>query len=261
MAQGKSQEMTDGSPIILIVDNEDDIRLSLRVFFRTAGYSVLEANNGAKALELLRAAKIDVLLTDYLMSPVSGLDLLRSVKAEQPEVRVVLFTGYSSEDVVIEALRAGADEFFKKPFNYTSLRSAVENILQRRDALRRPERDVGFLVREEKEIVLDNEPKKIPGVVNQLLVNAGKFLNKARCRELSVALYEIILNAVEHGNLEISYQEKSSSLSSGEYERLIEARQAEPRLAARKVFIGYLLNDDGLHFTIRDEGEGFNWRE
>lgn len=253
--------MPGGPPIILIVDNDDDIRGSLTSYFQKAGYEVLEASNGANALEYLRNAKIDVLLTDFLMSPVSGLDLLRNVKREHPEVRVVLFTGYSTEDVVIEALRSGVDEFFKKPFNYSSLRTAVENILQRRDALGRLERDVDSLVREEKAIVLDNEPKKIPGVVNQLLVNAGKFLDKVRCRELSVALYEIILNAVEHGNLEISYQEKSSSLDSGNYEKLIEARRADPRLAARKVFIDFLLNGEGLQFTIRDEGKGFNWRE
>jgi anti-sigma regulatory factor (Ser/Thr protein kinase) len=69
-----------------------------------------------------------------------------------------------------------------------------------------------------------------------------------------------LLNAIEHGNLEISFLDKSEQRGVGKYLELIHKKRSDPRLAKRRVRINYKLDEKGVYYTVRDEGPGFNWR-
>ncbi len=115
---------------LLIVDDEPIIRdLCARAL---KGFTILQANDGQEALELLRQHEVDVVLTDVMMPRLNGLDLLRQIKEETPDQIVILMTGYTEKEVILQALKAGADEFISKPLNLLQLRTTIDKTLEKR---------------------------------------------------------------------------------------------------------------------------------
>ena len=101
-------------PSILIVDDEDSIRVSLEVIVGNQ-YYVKTTDNGSMALEMLHNDKYDLILTDIMMTGMSGIELLKEAKESFPLIPVLLMTGYSSLDTAIEAMRLGASDYLIKP--------------------------------------------------------------------------------------------------------------------------------------------------
>ena len=101
---------------ILIVDDEEMILEMLDQILSAAGYDVRTALGGRKALELYEQHPVNLILTDIKMPGIDGYHLLKEVKAKNPDVRVVLMSGYSNDFSIHEAIELGADEFIVKPF-------------------------------------------------------------------------------------------------------------------------------------------------
>ena len=114
---------------LLIVDDEKLIRWSLLEHFTGAGYRVLEAENGAQALERF-AQGPDLVLLDYRLPDADGLSLLKEMKAADPDVLVILLTAYSTVDTAVEAMKQGAYHYANKPFNLEELALIVEKALE-----------------------------------------------------------------------------------------------------------------------------------
>ncbi len=117
---------------ILIVDDERDIRRLLRDMLSLEGHDVSEATNGAEALERLRKASFDLVLTDVRMPNLGGVELLRRVREASPSTEVIVATAYAELDTAIECMRAGAFDLLRKPFNLQELFSCVTRALERR---------------------------------------------------------------------------------------------------------------------------------
>jgi CheY-like chemotaxis protein len=120
-------------PRILIVDDEQDLRETLGDLLSAAGYLVTTADSGANALAAARTDRFDLLLTDLRMPGMDGADTLTAIKQIDPEIRVVVVTGYSSEEVAADCHRRGADEVVPKPFEFDALLHLVERLLRPRD--------------------------------------------------------------------------------------------------------------------------------
>jgi len=126
---------------ILVVEDEQAIRLALRGLLRRAGYEVDEAESADAALDRLAAAPFDLVVTDLALGEGrSGMEVLYAVKAQRPETAVVLITGRGGDEVAQDALRHRADDCLAKPFDNATLTGAVRAALDRtpfRDAKRR----------------------------------------------------------------------------------------------------------------------------
>lgn len=118
-------------PSILVVDDELLIRDLLYDFFSGQGWDIAVAENGEKALDVLRAREVDVLLTDIKMPEMDGLTLTSKVKTTHPDLPVILMTGYPSVETAVTALRAKAQDYVIKPFNLNQLFKMVEAALGR----------------------------------------------------------------------------------------------------------------------------------
>ena len=118
-------------------------------------------------------------------------------------------------------------------------------------------------VRETGELVCDNDSFDITVYINLLLTylsNSGRIDFEGRFL-LQTALMEMLLNALEHGNCKISYEEKTRWLETGsDMLELIEQRNRQAEIGKRKIFINYEICGDETKFAIRDEGAGFDWR-
>ncbi len=101
---------------VLVVDDEENLRLVLRTFLKRQGYEVEVADNGESALEMVESFGPDFILTDVRMPKMGGLDLLSTLRAKGNEATVVVMSAYGNIDLAIEAMKAGAYDYVQKPF-------------------------------------------------------------------------------------------------------------------------------------------------
>jgi signal transduction histidine kinase len=122
-------------PVLLVVDDEEGPRASLKVVFKSE-FEVLLAANGREALEIARERQIDVAILDILMHGMSGVDVLRELKAIDEGIEVIMLTAYETLETARQALRFGAREYLNKPFDIPTLRSVAARALEKRRATR-----------------------------------------------------------------------------------------------------------------------------
>ena len=122
---------SNGHETILIVDDAPDTLELLNRNLSAYGYRVFQAKNVADAISLLESTEIDLVITDYKMPGVDGIDLIRYVSENFKEIEVLMVTGYPSIKLAVEAIKTGADNYLAKPFTKEELFAAVNNALQK----------------------------------------------------------------------------------------------------------------------------------
>ncbi len=115
---------------LLIVDDEKNIRLSLMRFFESLGHDVREAENGAQAKQIIADSHFDLILTDFRMAELNGLELLNEAKRLHPDVLVILMTAYATVENAVAAMKAGAYDYVTKPFTLEQIQLIVERAIQ-----------------------------------------------------------------------------------------------------------------------------------
>jgi signal transduction histidine kinase len=141
--------------IILLVDDEKDIREVLRLPLTDLGYEVLEAENGADALLLFARLQPPMILTDIKMPGMDGIELLQKVKHANPEVEVIMITGHGDMDLAVKSLKYDATDFIAKPINVDVLEIAIQRAAERiltREKLREYTLNLERLVAEKSEL-------------------------------------------------------------------------------------------------------------
>ena len=149
-AQPLSNQVIGGNSArrILVVDDEETIRLALARFLRTRGYTVETADDGPSALDALRRARFDLMLSDVRMPGITGVDLVPLAIGIDPEIAIVVLTAVNDAPTATEVLSRGAMDYLMKPIELDDLQQAVERTLHRRDLLIE-QRNVERLIREE----------------------------------------------------------------------------------------------------------------
>jgi len=125
-----------GNTKILIVDDELIMRESLAGWLERDGYYTVKAESGEKALELVSRTKFDILLVDIKMEGMSGLDVLKYMKENEPDAAVIMITAYGSIATAIEAIRNGAYDYLLKPFDPQELGLLIERIVEQQERTR-----------------------------------------------------------------------------------------------------------------------------
>jgi len=115
---------------LLIVDDEDGARQSLRVIFKD-DYNILMAADGAAAVKLAQEHKIDAAVLDIRMAGMSGIEVLERLKFVDPDIEVVMMTAFETTDTMRQALRLRACDYINKPFDVSTMRAAVQNAMHR----------------------------------------------------------------------------------------------------------------------------------
>jgi len=108
-------------PRILVIDDEESLRHSLRKALKRAGYVVETAATGREGVDLLRAGRFDAVVTDVRLPDLSGLDIVALVTETNPGTPILVMTGYGTVDTALEAMRRGARDFLTKPFDTADL--------------------------------------------------------------------------------------------------------------------------------------------
>ena len=160
-------------PTLLIVDDEEGPRQSLRVVFKE-DYNLLLASDGIRAIELAKQNRIDAAVLDIRMTGMSGIELLEKLKAVDPNIEVIMLTAYETIDTIRQALRLGACDYLNKPFDITTIRNAVANAIERRtlsDEIRNNNRKLAALQAELQNHKLQEEISRTRGEIYASIIH------------------------------------------------------------------------------------------
>ena len=117
-------------PRILVVDDELLIRDLLYDFFSSRNYEIILAESGTKALDVLGAEDVDLILTDLKMPDMDGLEMIKKAGADKNGPPVIIMTGFPSIESAIEAIRLKVADYIIKPFNINRLFESIESVLE-----------------------------------------------------------------------------------------------------------------------------------
>ncbi len=145
-------------PRILVVDDAPDTLEILDRNLASRGYKMFTSSNVTEAVQLLDQVPIDLVITDLKMPEISGLDLVRHVRENLKNTRIMMITGYASVDSAVEALKLGAEEYLAKPFTDDELYRAVEASLSKLKARETVDLDVPQAVAHSRHGILGNSP-------------------------------------------------------------------------------------------------------
>ena len=114
---------------ILVVDDEDDVRESVREVLRDEGYRVVDTADGSQVLDLIRQERPELVLLDIWMPQVDGIGLLKEIKTQEPELNVVMVSGHGNIHTAVTATKFGAFDFLEKPVSLEGLLLTVQRAL------------------------------------------------------------------------------------------------------------------------------------
>lgn len=244
---------------LLVVDSCSETQARIVEHVQGRGFSIITATDPSAAMAMIDLTAPDVVITDLFLPEGDGLTLTKNLQARREHCPVIVMTEDGSESSIIQALRAGAVDYLHKPIGVEELAHALQRA---RHMLPVELTDNPGVLRWEYILTTDSHPDHIPQTVSWLMKSTGTTLPENQRLHLRGALQELLFNAVEHGNLEIYYQEKRQALAEHRYDELVRQRLALPGFKKRLVTIHvvYEKGEKSLRYRIADEGTGFKWR-
>lgn len=245
---------------ISLAEDDDLLRATLVRTLSKLGHEV-ESHADGKSLEraLAAGAEADLVWTYLSMPDGDGFSVVRAARKYLPIVPVLVVSAHGDAELVLEAVRLGADHFLPKPIDPAELTAVLRRIEAIRNAYRDKVRVWHSFERCDIELRVAADLGVAAATAALIGKHARSFLDDDGCRGLQTAVHEILLNGVEHGCLEITQQEKLNALSEERYSELLAARRADPRLSSRTVRAQMVADRiRGITITISDPGPGFD---
>ena len=248
---------------VLVVDDEPFNLEIIEEFLCGEPYILTMAEDGVEAWDILQFEpdKFSAILLDRMMPNMGGMELLAKLKAEKiyRHIPIILQTAKASSKDIMEGIKAGAHYYLTKPFDEDSLKSMLRSALYDYElhvdlsskvdlcslALQKLSRgEMHFTFR-----TLE-DGKGIATLLSNLCPEPSQVVT---------GLNELVTNAVEHGCLGITYEEKTVLLAANGWAEEIEKRQQLSENQDKEVSIGYVKNDTHIKISIQDPGQGFDW--
>jgi len=128
--------MTDHKIKILIIDDEKNIRLTLRDILEDDGHQVFDAESGEAGLKLLKTANVDLVLLDVRLPGMDGVAVLKAIRKFDPDLDVIMISGHATVGTAVDALRVGAYDFLEKPLSLARVKLAIRNLSEKQSLLK-----------------------------------------------------------------------------------------------------------------------------
>jgi len=252
-----------GKTSVLIVDDEAINRLLLNEYLNDAGYDPVQAEGGIQALELLQAEpnRYAAVLLDRMMPDMDGLTVLKEMKQNDvlKNIPVIMQTAKAMKEEIREGLECGSYYYLTKPFDkktlLTILQAAVDQFYSHESLIA------------ELESTADSLSMMREGIFECQTLDEARSLSKLLAitcpepRKVVTGLSELLVNAIEHGNLGITYDEKTEFLKNDSLYEEVDRRLELDSNANKTVKIEYAKIDSEIVFQITDCGDGFDFNK
>ncbi len=248
--------------ILAVDDNPTTLRL-LETMLERNKFDVRTAVNGVEAMAVLSESHdtIDIILLDRMMPEMDGIEVCNAMKADENlrHIPIIMQTAADRPEEISEGIAAGVFYYLTKPLNVEMLLSIVEA--------------AGKQIRRHRQLRHEMERRKISFGLVQILKCTFRTLDEAEGLSIFLANYfddpdrtltgisELLVNAVEHGNLGISYAEKSELVAEKKWQNEINNRLNDPRYGERRVTVIFERKEKACYIQITDEGDGFDWKQ
>ncbi len=246
---------------ILIVDDEPINLDIIRAHLENDHYDLVTATNGEQAWELLQArpGEFDVIILDRMMPGMDGMQVLSNINEHDSMERipVVMQTAKAESVEIVEGLKAGAYYYLTKPYDgdvlKTIVRSAVNDRLHDKalqESLREGRKIFDLMTFGRFRIHNLRECNLVASQVAHLCPEPHRVVT---------GISELLINALEHGNLKIGYEEKSNLMRRGMWQIEVERRLNSRKHRGGFIELEFNVADDRVQIRIRDQGQGFDW--
>lgn len=220
---------------------------------------VLYAQDGEEALRRVRDYQPDLVITDLHMPRFGGLELVEALRSEFPALPTIVMTGHGDESTAVRSLLAGASAYVAKAWLGDQLVPTARRILSfsTQESLRR--QMFAHKTLHEEHFVVDNDPQALGPLASHLETQLSQFWHDSghHSIQLALALHEALSNALFHGNLGLTSALRE--LPGEEYWNAAAARRTSPPWCHRRIHVFARIEPHQARFTIRDEGDGFDW--
>jgi CheY-like chemotaxis protein len=251
--------MTEQKKVLIV---EDDIinRLFLERLVVSLGYAPITATNGSEGLKQLQTHNdISAALLDWVMPEITGIELLRIMKQDTAysQIPVIMQTGRTDKEHILEGISNGAYYYLPKPYEMQILQAILREAIEeheRNSELQK--RAAAFETRVDDLIIQGVIRFRTIEEGNRLSAWFGRFSTN---EYTSAGLIELFTNAVEHGNLGITYDDKTELLMDSGLEEEIERRQTLPENDGKFVEVRFARHMDQMNVHVIDLGQGFDY--
>ena len=238
----------------LLVEGSGDI-----IFTLDKGWNFITANKSLEKLLRLDPKKIEsVNFLDIIHSAGEGMDVEKSLVLEKLE-------NFSEEKKPIQFRTQLISKLNKEPrdmlisLEYIKIKGRDEILGKASPILE--DSLLKYFYSEKQEYYIGNMLTTAEDVTHRITRNLTKYMPQGKINLIRIALREIMINAIEHGNLGITFEDKSHAIEDDTYFNLLIERQSHPESKKKKIHIEYSVDDKGVVYSITDEGEGFNHRD
>ena len=246
-------------PIVLIVDPDTSYQ-SIMKDLLSQKMEVESALNAREALEKCWEQEFNLIISEIELSDMDSSEFIEKIKRKMHNTMIVVITASATLESAVKAVQLGAIDFITKPFSVEQIALLTEKFLSLSANQKTDYNFVEQLQEEKRKFILPTDFSLINPFINDIMDMINRLVNLDRKSLLSIrlSLYEMIMNAMEHGNLEIDYHEKKDLLDRIiDYHKYLLERASSPPFSERKVLVTYHYKKDNLRFEIEDEGRGF----
>ncbi|MEN8153742.1 MAG: SpoIIE family protein phosphatase [Acidobacteriota bacterium] len=240
---------------ILLVDNNKDIYPFISKFLENSNYDVIHSNNGKEGIEKFLLNNPGTVITNIDLDDMKGETFVKKIKKIEIGVQIIIISDLSDRNRVFKALKYGASDIIKIPVKENNLRYLLNKITSSVPGIDRLDLNPNIMW-EKKSFRLSNDLNSISKIVDSVYLELGYLYSDQSF--LKTALQEIIINAVEHGNLEVSYKEKQSQYKSGNYYEYLKKRSELKEFKKRYVSVKTFSSVDYMKIIVEDMGRGFD---
>jgi DNA-binding response OmpR family regulator len=248
-------------PLALVTEDSAETRQILRRLAEQRGFEVVEAVDGEEGVAAAARCLPDLIFLDLHMPRLDGLPALSKIRDNDPNVPVVIISGSTDSETTDRALSLGAVNLIHKPFDRLEIQFVLDRIYKTIEEQASMSDVIDLVERRSTELTFGNES----GILSKVVAYLGRELQNGYpgydvpVTEVKLALYEALANAYEHGNLEITFEEKTAVLMEpGGIAALVKKRLDDPELSGRKIHISAEYEASCAIYRIRDEGRGFD---
>lgn len=254
--------MQKPTAVVLAVDDETYNLKIISYHLKDENFEVVTAGDGLEAWDLLvkNPEKFDTILLDRSMPRMSGMELLKKIKLHDilKTIPVIFQTAMKHQDDILEGLQAGAYYYLTKPYKRDDLRAIVNAAVsdsikykKLKDKTDKVLKAFAYIKKGEFEVSTPQQGEQLSALLSSACPEP---------RRVVVGLWELILNGIEHGNLGISYDEKSKLNKENQWTAEIQRRLSLSENKAKSVEIHMNRYENDIEFIIQDQGDGFDWQ-
>lgn len=247
--------------VLVVEDNPAALHLVASILEKEQ-YAVTRAVNGLEAMQILeeQPAGFDVILLDRMMPVMDGMEVTRKIQADSRLrfIPIIMLTAADKPEEISEGIKAGVFYYLTKPIERKTLLSIISSAVKE--------------VKHRKALQTEMRRHRMSFGLIQVLKSSYRTLDEAESMSSFLAncfpdperaltgVSELLINAVEHGNLGINYDDKTELMDRNDWRQEVERRLEAPEYRDRQVTVIFERKNDTYYLQITDQGEGFNWK-